>query len=66
MMDRASEELAKIRRDLEDVTRKLKSELDTVAQQFFREGLSERPVTVFRRGRVCIPVKVAFRGQVPK
>lgn len=66
VMDTASEELAAIRKELMSVTAELKSELDNAAQKFFKQGISERPVTVFRRGRVCIPVKVAFRGQVPK
>lgn len=65
-MDSASEELGEIRTKMQNVTCELDLVLSKLAQKFHKEGIAERPITVFRRDRSCIPVKTAYRGQISK
>lgn len=66
ILDRASEALGRLRRERADNLAQLRLQAEEWGRTLHSKGASERPQVVFRRGRLCLPVKSNRQGEVPK
>ena len=66
ILDAASTDLAQRRMERHKNAEELQRETEAWAQRLFKEGVCERPIVVFRRGRRCLPIKNGRQGQLPK
>ena len=65
MADEASAELAAIRRELRSAQGRLEQRARTALAEAVRRGVAQEELLTERNGRMVIPVKTDFRGQLP-
>ncbi|GMH36521.1 hypothetical protein BSKO_04389 [Bryopsis sp. KO-2023] len=66
ILDQASKTLAEVREKRIKASNELTEMMNDWAQSLYKQKAAERAIVVIRRDRLCIPVKVNMRSQVPK
>lgn len=63
--DKASKELAGIRRNIRRLQEKLRGRMESLAIQLHKNGCLQDPVVMIREGRLVLPVKAGSAREVP-
>ena len=64
VLDRASEELTRIRREKRATREELRRLLNDTSREMARKGFAERAQVVTRLGRECVPMKLGSAGEL--
>ncbi|NOY06971.1 MAG: endonuclease MutS2, partial [Chlorobi bacterium] len=62
--DKASKEIARLRREIIEQTARLRHRLEIILRQVAKENLAQDDIITLRDGRMVIPVKAAFKHSV--
>lgn len=65
IMDTASEELGRLRRQIRAANSRIKERLDSFLHAAANQKMIQEPIVTLRGDRYVIPVKQEYRGQVP-
>ena len=62
--DKASKEIARLRREIVEQTRRLRHRLEIILRRVAKENLAQDEIITLRDGRMVIPVKAAYKHSV--
>ncbi|MBN1879164.1 endonuclease MutS2 [bacterium] len=65
VLDRASDELAKIRRSLRKHLERIRSRMEELAASLYKKGVLQDPIVTMREGRYVLPVRAGASRDVP-
>jgi len=63
--DRASQELARIRRKIRKYREKIRENMENLASSLHKQGALQDPIVTIRDGRLVLPVRAGFSREVP-
>jgi DNA mismatch repair protein MutS2 len=65
ILDRASDELIRIRRSIRKHQERIRSKMDEMAASLYRKGVLQDPIVTMREGRYVLPVKAGSVRDLP-